>query len=97
MADGRQTSGSLTATSSGGAVAFGFAATNLRIINTGASADVFVNVTTTSGCTTGDWPISTGSSGILSISSPDARKGYTGFSYVSSGSAAPPFRYLAIR
>jgi hypothetical protein len=104
VAQGLQYDTSITATSSGGGVAFTapgstsieLKARRVTVINTGSSSPVYVNFTTTSGATTGDWAVNAGSSERLTI---EAGRGahYTGLSYVSSSGAAPPFRVLAIR
>ena len=65
------------------------------MINTGASAAVFINFSSTTGATTGDWAVNAGSSEQVTI---ESRRGYyTGLSYVSTGAASPPFRVIAIR
>lgn len=79
---------SITATSSGGAIAFVVAgatgvaleATTIHVVNSGSSSAVYFNFTTTSGASTGDFPLRAGKE--LDIT---ARKGYfTGLSYVAA-------------
>ncbi len=95
MSQGLQYTTTITATSSGGAVAFGLKALRVTVINTGSSDAVYVDVTTTSGCTTGAWAVKAGTSeGQTFI----ARRGYySGLSYTTTVGAAPPFRLLAMR
>jgi len=95
MSQGLQLTRSTSSSTDGGGIAFGFNATRVTLINTGASAAVFVNFTTTSGATTGDWPVIAGSSEQVTLIS---QKGgyFTGLSHVSTSGAAPTFRVLAI-
>jgi hypothetical protein len=101
VAHGLQYTTRVTATSSGGSVSFvsgsiPLKATRVEIVNTGASGEVFVNLISTTGATTGDWPIAAGTSATLVITAPRGGS-FTGLSYVSSGAAAPSFRVLATR
>ncbi len=104
MAQGLQYDTNITASTSGGSVSFTapgstsieLKARRVTVINTGTSSPVYINFTTTTGATTGDWAVNAGSSEQVTI---EAGRGgyYTGLSYVSSSGAAPPFRVLAIR
>ncbi len=102
MAAGLQYTSTTSSSTDGGSVSFTapggsitLRARYVRIVNTGTSSPVYVNLTTTSGATTGDWPVNAGTSETLSITAPPGGY-YTGLSHVSSSGAAPTFRVLAL-
>jgi len=101
MAYGGQYSTTITATSSGGAVAFvradatgiSLKATAVLVINDGSSNAVYFNFTTTSGATTDAYAVKAGESTSIS-----ARQGhYTGLSYATTGVGSVACRILATR
>ena len=95
MAAGAQYSTSISVTTSGNAVAFGINAFHVLVINDSTGAfPAYVNFTTTSGATTGDWPLKQNESTSITTT----RGHYTGLSAVTSaGVTASPIRVLATR
>jgi hypothetical protein len=93
MAQGSQYYKSITATSDAGAVAFvcsdatgvALTARYVRVSNDGSSSAVYFNFVTTSGATTGDYPLVATST--MSIEATDGT-GYTGLSYTTTGNGA---------
>ena len=93
MAQGSQYYKSITATSDAASVAFvcsdatgiAFSARYVRVSNDGSSSAVYFNFTTTSGASTGDYPLVAAST--MSITATDGG-GYTGLSYTTTGNGA---------
>lgn len=102
MAQGGQYSKIITASTDTAGVQFldsmttmAIRARYVRIVNTGSSSPIYVNLTTTSGCTTGNGiAVIAGSSEALTVIA--TRGHYSGMSYVSSSDAAPTARVLAL-
>ena len=93
MANGAQYDTILSATTAGTAAAFGIQALKLIVINDGGS-NIYVDFTTTSGCTTGAHQMKSGES--ISLTS-KSHSYYDGLSVTCTSGGTATVRVLALR